>query len=53
MKEIVNFLKIAFITNKKIFSISLLIIVVLVIVGCTTGQSGISAPSGPIGRGCG
>jgi len=48
-----NFLKISYRINKKIFFIALLIITALVVVGCTTGQAGGTAPSGPIGGGCG
>ena len=50
--NVINVLRSAYGSNKKIFVIALLIIVAVVIVGCTTGQAG-TAPSGPIGGGCG
>ncbi len=49
----VEFFRNLYRSNKKWFVISILIVAVLVVVGCTAGQGGAPPPSGPIGGGCG
>jgi hypothetical protein len=51
----ISFLKNLYAVNKKWFVIALVVIALMVVVGCTTNSSGYatSAPTGPIGGGCG
>ncbi len=52
MKELVNWLKTVYSINKKMFVVSILIIVAFVLIGCSSSAG--SAPSSPyIGGGCG
>lgn len=51
MKIMINWLKTLYNTNKKMFIVSILIIMVFVLIGC--GTSGGSAPSSAyVGGGC-
>ena len=52
MNAIINLLKAIYYRNKLFFVIALIAILVF-LVGCTTQGGPPSAPSGPIGGGCG
>ena len=47
----INLLKILYRSNKKLFIVAVLVIAAIFLVSCSS--SGGSAPSGPIGGGCG
>ena len=51
MNGVISLLKTLYSSNKKLFIIAVLVIAAFVLVGCSA-QGG-SAPSGPIGGGCG
>ncbi len=51
MNGIISLLKTLYNSNKKLFIVAVLVIAAFVIVGCSSSAG--SAPSGPIGGGCG